>query len=99
MEPGSDSRAPGGAVTVALCGSWSHRDQPCVWPHHTVVVEVGSEVAVRTVFRSAPADESEVRRRIEQALRDGRLVGPDGRESRWVTLACGPTEPADNDEV
>ena len=97
MEPGSDLRAPGGAVTVALCGSWSHGDQSCVWPHHTVVAEDGSEVAVRTVFRSGPDYEAEVRRRIEQALRDGRLVGPDGRDSRWVTLASGPAEPGDDE--
>jgi hypothetical protein len=61
------------------------------------VEEDGSEVAVRTVFRSGPDDEAEVRRRIEQALRDGRLVGPDGRDSRWVTLASGPAEPGDDE--
>jgi hypothetical protein len=97
MEPGSDSRAPGGAVTVALCGSWSHGDQPCVWPHHTVVEEDGPQIVVRTVFRAGQDDEAEVRRRIEQALRDGRLVGPDGRESRWVTVASGPADPGDDE--
>ena len=96
MDAGSDARAPGGAVTVALCGSWDH-DGPCVWPHHTDVQEDGSEVAVRTVFRSGPDDEPEVRRRIEQALRDGRLVGPDGRDSRWVILSSGPTDPGDDE--
>jgi len=48
MEPGSDVRAPGGAVTVALCGN-------------------------------------------------GRLVGPDGRDSRWATLASGPADPGDDE--
>jgi len=96
LEPGSDFRAPGGAVTVALCGSWSHGDRPCVWPHHTVVEQDGAQVMVRTVFRAGPEDEAEVRRLIEHALRDGRFVGPGGWESRWVTRASGPVDPGDD---
>ncbi|MEX5721628.1 hypothetical protein [Geodermatophilus maliterrae] len=35
MEPGADDRAPGGVITVALCGSWEH-EPPCpLAPHHT----------------------------------------------------------------
>jgi len=30
----TDPRAPGGAVTVALCGSWEH-DGACRWPHNS----------------------------------------------------------------
>ena len=52
---------------------------------------------MRTVFRSGPDDEAEVRRRIETALREGRLAGPDGRDSRWVTLASGPADPGDDE--
>ena len=28
LDPGGDSRAPGGAITVALCGHWDH-EPPC----------------------------------------------------------------------
>ena len=34
LEPGADKRAPGGAVTVALCGHWDH-EGPCRWPHRS----------------------------------------------------------------
>jgi hypothetical protein len=39
-----DDRAPGGAITVALCGSWSH-DPPCpLAPHHTDALRDGGEL-------------------------------------------------------
>src|SRR5580704_15625066 len=35
MEAGGDERAPGAAITVALCGHWEH-EPPCpVAPHNT----------------------------------------------------------------
>jgi hypothetical protein len=38
-----DDRAPGGAITVALCGSWSH-EPPCpLAPHHTAAERSGRE--------------------------------------------------------
>jgi hypothetical protein len=30
LDPGEDTRAPGGAITVALCGHWDH-EPPCRW--------------------------------------------------------------------
>ncbi len=72
LAPGSDHRAPGGAVTVALCGHWEH-DGPCRWPHHIAVEGEGQSVTVRTVFISDPAEEALVRARIAAALDGGRL--------------------------
>jgi len=46
---GADPRAPGGAVTVALCGSWEH-DGSCRWPHHTAVDSEATPSQVRVVF-------------------------------------------------
>ena len=36
LADGADPRAPGGAITVALCGHWEH-EPPCRWPHHWIV--------------------------------------------------------------
>lgn len=73
LAEGTDPRAPGGAVTVALCGSWEH-DPPCRWPHNSDIVRDGS---IRTIF-AAPSDEAlEVRGRIEAALRG---------DARWRVL-------------
>ncbi len=86
LEQGSDARAPGGAITAALCGSWDH-EPPCpLAPHHTAVEQLGAETQLRIVFASRPEDEAEVRRRIEAALADGVLVGPDGVTTHWRLL-------------
>jgi hypothetical protein len=75
LPEGSDERAVGGAVAVALCGSWDH-DPPCRWPNNNGGVLDGREYRFRTVFAASPAEEPEVRERIETGLRDGewRLV-------------------------
>ncbi len=83
LDQGGDARAPGGAITVALCGSWDH-EPPCpLAPHHTAVEQTGERVQVRVVFATTAPDEPEVRRRIEEALSAGFLVGPDARTTRW----------------
>ncbi len=90
LEQGGDARAPGGAITVALCGSWDH-EPPCpLAPHHTAVERTGERVLVRVVFATTPADEPEVRRRIEGALSAGFLVGPDARTTRWELQSSAP---------
>ncbi|HEY6114139.1 MAG TPA: hypothetical protein VIV37_08535 [Gaiellaceae bacterium] len=83
LDPGSDERALGGAVTVALCGHWEHEGD-CCWPHLTVT-EAGREglVHVRTTVTVAEDDEDEVRRRFHAALATGALTGPDGAVSSW----------------
>jgi hypothetical protein len=85
LDPGGDSRAPGGAITVALCGHWDH-EPPCpLAPHHTDASPGGDDtVRLRVLFAAEPADEERVRSLITQALSSGRLTGPDGRVTRWM---------------
>lgn len=81
MEPDADLRAPGAAITAELCGHWEH-EPPCpLAAHYTNAYRVGEQVRIRTLFASEPADEAEVRRRIDTALGRGRLdhtAGPPG---------------------
>jgi hypothetical protein len=50
MGSGEDLRAPGGAITVALCGSWEH-EPPCpLAPHHTAAERDGDVVRLRILF-------------------------------------------------
>jgi hypothetical protein len=80
---GADPRAPGGGITVALCGHWEH-EPPCRWPHHTDITPDGERHLVRTVFTVTPEEEPAVRQRIVEALASGHQAGPDGRISRWT---------------
>ena len=90
LESGSDSRAPGGAVTVALCGHWDH-EGPCRWPHHTSVSEAPDGTHTVTVRYDAPDEEREyVRGLILDALATGTQAGPDGRVSRWTRVLTRP---------
>ena len=84
----ADERAPGGAVTVALCGALDH-EPPCpVAPHHTSVTGHGKRRQVRVLF--ATDDEPVVRRTIDAALGGGEFAGPDGVVSRWVLRSSSP---------
>ncbi len=83
LAKGADPRAVGGAITVALCGTWDH-EPPCRWPHHTEIAAVGDRHAVRTSFTVEPADETLVRQRIVAALESGHQAGPDDHVSRWT---------------
>ncbi len=88
---GADPRAPGAAVTVALCGHWEH-DGPCRWPHlATVAGRSGDALALRVLFAADPGDEPEVRLRITGALRAGRLPNAP-TPSGWTVLDDGPDE-------
>jgi hypothetical protein len=87
----SDERAPGAAVTAALCGHWEH-EGACRWPHHTSVdVRAGQSVRLRVVFASAVRDEPAVRQLICDALDEGRLGTGQGA-SRWTATAQGQSE-------
>jgi hypothetical protein len=97
MEPGGDVRAPGGAVTVALCGHWDH-EPPCpLAAHHTAAVRDGDgdEVGLRVLFAAEPAAEAEIRDRITTALssagREAGLEGPDGVRTRWRLRSASPS--------
>jgi hypothetical protein len=90
LVPGADDRAPGGAVTVALCGHWDHEGQ-CRWPHHTAVEHRStSRVTVRTIFAGEPDEEQLVRDRIVTAIRAGRLNGPSGLTT-WTVIGEAPS--------
>jgi hypothetical protein len=83
MDGDSDERAPGAAITVALCGHWEH-EPPCpLAPHHTSAERTGDRVAIRTMFVAREQDEDEVRRRIGAALAAGRLVSQEGVTTQW----------------
>ncbi|WP_432834156.1 hypothetical protein [Dactylosporangium sp. CA-092794] len=83
MADEGDTRAPGGAITLALCGGWEH-EPPCpLAAHHTATEQAGDLVRLRILFAADPSDEPEVRRRIDTALGDGQLHGPDGTITRW----------------
>lgn len=88
LDPGGDSRAPGGAITIALCGHWDH-EPPCpLSPHHTDTSPAGDgTVRLRVLF--ATNDEERVRSLIGQALSSGRLTGPDGRVTTWTVKSRG----------
>ncbi|MFD8072345.1 hypothetical protein ACFV3E_06805 [Streptomyces sp. NPDC059718] len=89
LAPGGDERAPGAAVTVALCGHWEH-EPPCpLAPHHTAVTAgPGGTLRLRVLFASAPGDEAEVRRRIDAALAAGGLG-----TTHWEFGGSRPGEP------
>jgi hypothetical protein len=90
MEPGGDTRAPGGAITVALCGHWEH-EPPCpLAPHSTDAQPCGDQVRLRVLFAAEPAAEAEVRSRIEAALSQDGLTGPDGITTRWHLRSAQP---------
>ena len=97
MAADGDVGAPGAAITVALCGHWEH-EPPCpLAPHHTAAEPEGEELRLRTLFAVEPEREQEVRERIREALAAGRVVGPDGRESRWELRSSAPAAVRDDE--
>jgi hypothetical protein len=91
LPPDSDERAPGAAVTVALCGHWEH-DPPCpLAPHHVRAERTGGELRVRILFAAEPGDESEVRRRIDLALA-GQWPLPGDLTAAWQVMGSTPSE-------
>ena len=89
MGPDDDQRAPGGAITVALCGSLEH-EPPCpLAAHHTAAEPRGGELHLRILFAAAPDRADEVRGKIDAALGAGSFEGPDGGTSRWELIRSG----------
>ena len=90
METGGDVRAPGAAITLALCGHWEH-EPPCpLAPHSTDAQRSGDQVRLRVLFAAEPGAEAEVRGRIEAALSRADLLGPDGVTTRWQVRSSRP---------
>jgi hypothetical protein len=91
LEPGGDDAAPGAAITVALCGSWSH-DGPCpLAPHHTRAHRSGAEVTLRLLFAAEPEDEARVRTLVHDALDRGWGDAPDGERTTWRLVWAAPS--------
>jgi len=91
MATGGDSRAPGAAITVALCGHWNH-EPPCpLAPHHTQADRIGDVVHLRTVFTAEPSSENAIRQRIDDALTGRKLQGPEGEATHWELRASRPS--------
>jgi hypothetical protein len=76
----ADVRAPGGLVTIALCGHWDH-DGPCRWPHRTEA----DEDRLRVLYVAQPDEQYLVQALIEGALH---TTG-----TAWTVDRCGPAEP------
>ena len=84
FEPGSDERAPGGAVTVALCGHWDH-DGPCRWPHFSSIIpEIGGHHRLVVEFDAQEHEIETVRAKIDAAVMHGQLTGTDGVVAVWA---------------
>lgn len=78
----ADVDAPGAAITLKLCGSWDHKP-PCPLPHHTHAERTGTTVSLRVVFATEPENEEDARRRIDEALRTGSVIGRTGSSTQW----------------
>jgi hypothetical protein len=101
LEPGGDDAAPGAAITVALCGSWSH-EPPCpLAPHHTRAHRSGAELTLRLLFAAEPEEEARVRALVHEALDRGWGDGPDGDRTTWRLVWDAPSEvtPAEADHA
>jgi hypothetical protein len=70
LEEGVDERAPGGAVTIALCGSYEHQGT-CRWPHNNSIHREEARARLRTVFIAPVSEEDAVRKRITTSLWQG----------------------------
>ena len=91
MEPDADVRAPGAAVTVALCGHWDH-EPPCpLAPHQVGAEEHDGELRVRILFAAEPDTQAQVRQLIELAM-SGQLEFPAGLTTPWRARAGRPAE-------
>jgi hypothetical protein len=92
MQPDGNANAPGGAITLALCGHWDH-SPPCPLAPHYVANQVdGQTVRLRILFAAEPADEQRVRSLIGEALATGQLTGPDGKLSAWQLRSASAGE-------
>ena len=86
MDRDADLRAPGGAITVALCGHWDH-EPPCpLAAHHTRTEWLDDQLRVRTLFATETDNEQTVRQHIDNALSAGQFQGPDGSLTQWRLL-------------
>jgi len=88
LKAGTDRAAPGGEVTVALCGHWEH-EGACRWPHNSAIDTSTKPARLRTIVVTAGEDRREVLDRIETGLR---------RDGRWRVLSL-VVRPVAGDEL
>ena len=88
LAPGADSRAPGGAVTVALCGHWDH-EGPCRWPHYSEIDTDHAPARLCTVFACPEEEVDDVHAAIDAAVRNADV---------WSVTSSARREPV-GDEV
>jgi hypothetical protein len=91
LDVDADSAAPGGAVTIALCGSWDHAGA-CRWPHYSQATWGEGRGELRVVFVADAGEEAAVRNLIDKALTDGCCIVPDGTTSRWTLVASSAVD-------
>ena len=84
----TDPRAPGGEVTVALCGHWEH-EGPCRWPHNSRINADVSPAQLRTVIVIPAPERDEVVSSIEARLRD---------DTRWSVVKFETTDIHDDEQ-
>ena len=89
MDDDADLTGPGGAVTLALCGSFDHAPPCPLAPHHTQIERTGDQAQVHTIFATEPSLESEVRQHIDQALARGSRETPTGEVAYWQLMTSG----------
>jgi hypothetical protein len=80
LQRGADPRSVGAEVTRTLCGHWKH-EGPCRWPHNNDIDSRPTSAVFRTIFVSAPEDETDVRGRIDETL---------AHDGRWRLIGTGP---------
>ena len=83
MQSGGSPNAPGGAITLALCGGWDHPPPCSLAPHYVTNTPTGQSLTLRVLFATEPVNEQRVRALIGEALVTGRLQGPDGGVAIW----------------
>lgn len=86
LENGADTRAPGGAVTCALCGHWDH-EGACRWPHFNQIQATDSHYDFWVDVTCSDDDLSEVVQRVSGALHSEQSRGPDGVLQHWRLIA------------
>jgi hypothetical protein len=101
LQPVGSPDAPGGAIAIALCGSWDH-PPPCpLAPHYVANLLEGEIVTLRILFATEPSNEQRVRALIDEALATGQLTGPDGGVTTWQLRAAvsGNVRPEEEDHA
>ena len=84
-----DPGAVGAAVTAELCGDWEH-EGPCRWPHNSAIDDAHAPARFRTLFVADAEEATQVRERIEGALRGG---------SAWHVVTLGERPLAEHERA